>query len=460
MTLSLSGAQHQELARHLFPGDGKEAAAILVCGDAGLTRARLLAREVLLVPHRDCDRSTNRLTWPGEWIEYALDKAEASAKSIILVHSHPGGFADFSLTDDQSDRAVIPHIFGGWSGAPPRHGHGSAIMLPSGRIFGRLYTARHELTAIDQVTVAGDDINYWFADEPGAHLGRMPFAGDQTRLLARLHACIIGVSGTGSIITEQAARLGFGALTLIDFDVVEAKNLNRILNSATRDAERSALKVEVTANALRTYRPDLAITQIATTIAERQAVLAAAACDVIFSCVDSAEGRQIADLVAQSFMLPLFDMGVSIPTRRDRQHRPVVADVLGRVDYVQPGGSTLFDRGVFSAASLRAEYLAKVAPDDFARERDAGYIRGAPDEAPSVISLNMRTASAAMLEFLARVLPFRHVPNRKFARTTFSLAEPEEEYFPEDAFAATPTVLGRGAAEPLLGIPSLGETTS
>jgi hypothetical protein len=176
---------------------------------------------------------------------------------------------------------------------------------------------------------------------------------------------------------------------------------------------------------------------------------------VLFSCVDSAEGRQIADLIAQAFVIPLMDMGVTIPTRRERSGRIAIADVFGRIDYIQPGGSTLLDRGVFSSAGLRAEYLARTAPEDFAKERDAGYIRGAPDEAPSVISLNMRTASAAMLEFLARLFPYRHTSNRHFARTTFSLAEPEEEHVSEDAFQASPVVLGQGASRPLLGIPAL-----
>ena len=83
-------------------------------------------------------------------------------------------------------------------------------------------------------------------------------------------------------------------------------------------------------------------------------------------------------------------------------------------------------------------------------------ISGAPEEAPSVISLNMRAASAAMLEFIARALPFRHAPNRSFARIQFSLAEPEEEHFAEESFDASPHKPPRGATEPLLGIPALG----
>ena len=59
----------------------------------------------------------------------------------------------------------------------------------------------------------------------------MAFTSGMTEWLGRLSVCVIGVSGTGSIVAEQLARLGFGEIILIDFDKIEERNLNRILNS-------------------------------------------------------------------------------------------------------------------------------------------------------------------------------------------------------------------------------------
>ena len=65
-------------------------------------------------------------------------------------------------------------------------------------------------------------------------------------------------------------------------------------------------------------------------------------------------------------------------------------------------------------------------------------------------------ASACVSEFIARAFPFRLEPNSRYARTIFSLAACEEEYFAEEEFtAATNPTLGRGAKEPLLGLPVL-----
>lgn len=78
------------------------------------------------------------------------------------------------------------------------------------------------------------------------------------------------------------------------------------------------------------------------------------------------------------------------------------------------------------------------------------------EETPSVITLNMRAASAVANEFLARAFAIRHEPNRDYARTTFSLSDPEECYLGEDSFPMSENaLLGRGAHEPLIGLPGL-----
>ena len=126
------------------------------------------------------------------------------------------------------------------------------------------------------------------------------------------------------------------------------------------------------------------------------------------------------------------------------------------MDYVQPGGSTLRDREVYSPASLRAEYLRHTAPRAHQHELEAGYIKGMIEEAPSVIKLNMRVATAAMNEFIARAYPFRLDPNGNYARTEFSLAAGEEEFTAESAFPRSNIGLfARGNMEPLLGLPIL-----
>jgi hypothetical protein len=449
----LSGILHDRLHGHLFPGDGLEAAAILLCTKTPGPRLRLIAREAVLVPHAACERRRDFITWPGAWVERAIDQAEVDNLALVLTHSHPGGLFAFSAIDDESDRRVVPGLF-------QAHGdlHGTAIMTPGGAMRSRLYEAEGRGFPVELTSVAGHDLQFWWESEAsssGAMSRPLAFTSGMRNELRRLTAVVIGVSGTGSIVAEQLARLGFGRVILIDFDRVEHRNLNRILNARTLDAEQRSLKAEMFAEAVKGYRgPDVAhpITQ---SILTREAVLAASQGDVLFSCVDTLEARHVADLISAAFLIPLFDVGVTIPLRKVGQGA-AIGDVCGRIDYVQPGGATLQDRGVYTPETLRAEYIRRTAPEAHRQELAAGYIKGLAEQAPSVISLNMRAAAACANELLARAYPFRQEPNSLYARTQFSLAACEEEYMKEEAFtAAANPILGRGGQEPLLGLPAL-----
>lgn len=453
-SLVVSAPHHRTLVGHLFPGDGLEAASLLICRRVGWHRERYLVHDLILVPHSACGRrERDALSWPGEFAEQAVDRAEQGDFSIVALHSHPGSLFGFSSQDDASDKLLLPALYQA-TNRPSL----SAIMVPSGAMRARVFNGSGPYQPVDYVICAGDDIHVWpghaaFAAAPP--IVPVAFTQGMRDALARLCACVIGVSGTGSIVAEQLARLGFGEIILIDFDKIEARNLDRILNSTTADVAAGKLKVEMFKAAITLYSPDCQVRAIPISIATRDAILVACEADVLFSCVDTAEGRHIADRLAAACAMPLFDVGVSIPTRQDGKQRKI-AEVCGRIDYVQPGGATLLDRDVYSPASLEAEYLVRVAPDAHQRRVAEGYLKGIAEQTPAVISLNMRAASSTVMEFIARTFPFRHASNRGFARTIFMLADGEEEHFDEDCFAAhgaLPTCVG--LQDPLLGVPAL-----
>lgn len=152
---------------------------------------------------------------------------------------------------------------------------------------------------------------------------------------------------------------------------------------------------------------------------------------------------------------PLFDVGVIIPVRTPSRGM-VIANISGRVDYVQPGGTTLADRGVYTPELLEAEYLRRTDPIVYAARVQEGYMPGAGQEAPAVICVNMHAASAVVLEFVARAYPYRLDGNAVFAHNEFDLAAEERSCATDGAFPADPTgLLGAGLRSPLLGLPGL-----
>ncbi len=111
VTLSMTIDQHEVLRHHLFPGDGLEAAALLLCGGSGHgDRYRLSVRDVVLLDHDKCKRLDDRISWPTDLIIPHLDHAEELGLSVVKVHCHPGNFPQFSEVDDVGDRELLPVV--------------------------------------------------------------------------------------------------------------------------------------------------------------------------------------------------------------------------------------------------------------------------------------------------------------------------------------------------------------
>ena len=96
MSTALRLAQHhyEIVRRHLFPGDGKEAIALLLCGRReGEHRRVLTVREVAPVPHDECSvRTPDRVVWSTDILDRLMAKIWKSGLSIVKIHSHPGGY--------------------------------------------------------------------------------------------------------------------------------------------------------------------------------------------------------------------------------------------------------------------------------------------------------------------------------------------------------------------------------
>lgn len=438
------------LKKHLFPGDGLEASAILLASSSLIQNDLIfIVQDIIPVPYSECTRYKDYLTWPGKYIEEGIEKGESTNLSIFLVHSHPSGINTFSKTDDESDHIVIPCIFAAYGDF-----HGSIILTPEGKLNGRVYTNDLSCQYIDKFLIVGHNIEL-ITQNGSDHI--LPFSSQMNDILRNLKVGIIGTSGTGSIVTECLARLGIGNIVLIDDDKIEHKNLNRILNSTLEDANTHRFKVDMLSDAISKYRPEINILPIRKKVGTKEAILQLACCDILISCVDTLTARMYADLISEYFLIPLFDIGVTIPTGIQNGH-PYITEVCARLDYIQPQKSSLRDRKVYDSISLSNEELKVTAPDIYQQRLHEGYIKGIHDEAPSVISLNMFASSLCINEILTRVFPFRHEPNCNYARTLICLGANETDYTKEDEFLRSEKLnLGKGLTFPLLDLLSLGD---
>ncbi len=423
--VAISGRHHAALKQHLFPGDGKEAVAFCLCGRARREDLELLTvQEIVLIPYDACRvRTPHRVTWSGEALESALNRASTENLALVKVHSHPTGYPWFSDTDDIAEAELFPSIFGWLDSEAPL---ASMIMLPDGMLVGRAVQAHGGGERLDCIRLAGDDFVFWhnISDEPETtpeHATRVAQAfGDKTyRLLSALRIGVVGCSGTGSIVIEQLARNCVGELVLVDHDQVEHKNLNRILNSTWKDAENKTHKPQVMKRVIDLMGLGTKVSVINGDLMSMAALKALSTCDVLFGCMDSIDGRHVLNKLAAAYIIPLIDVGV----RLEADGIGGIDNIWAAVHTVLPGGSSLLSRRLYSQKDLDAAFLKRSNPDAYEEQRKIGYIKGIRVDQPAVISVNMTASAAAVNELLARLHPYRFKPNGSFAISRICLSD-------------------------------------
>lgn len=456
LSLTMTAGHAHLLSRHLFPEDGCEAVALLLCGRrAGTERHRLLVRRVVAIPYAECSkRLPDRVTWPTRYVEALLEEATRNDLAIVKIHGHRG-YDRFSATDDRSDRSLFPGI----ADLTGNSIHGSAIMMDDGRIFGRMVDSDGNFLPFAHVAVIGDDLRFYRGHEgrpvePFGHRLAQSFGAGTYHQLRQLRVAVIGCSGTGSVVIEQLARNCVGTLVLVDPDHIEAKNLNRIINSRAVHAKEAAAKVDVQAHAIaemglgtkvETYHADLFDPKVVRAIAE---------CDVVFGCMDSVDGRHLLNKLASFYLLPYFDLGVKL----EADGKGGVEQVCGTVHYLQPGGSSLLSRHVYTTEQVRAAGLYRTDRAAYKAQLGLGYIRGIAEDRPAVIQLNALIASLAINELLARLHPYRLDPNGDYAIHRISLSHGIYEHLDDgDPCPALSRHIGRGDVAPLLDWAELSE---
>ena len=225
-------------------------------------------------------------------------------------------------------------------------------------------------------------------------------------------------------------------------------------NVTTADAIAGRAKVEVIAEAVRRAGLGTEIVPIAADLRSPQAVKAAAECDILFGCMDSAYGRDLLSRLAAFYVLPYIDLGVQITAGE----RGSVRQIMGAVHYLQPGRSSLKSRRVYDSEDVRAELLSRDDPESYKRLWAVKYIKGVAEQRPAVISVNTQVSAMAVNELLARVHRFRFETNGEFAVQWLALhegrvfSEPENKQEPCQVLRKH---VGRGDVVPLLDSPEL-----
>ena len=319
---------HRQLVDHLLSGlrrGGLQEEACLALwrrGD-GFNRYTGILADIVLPEDGDRDLHGN-VTVHGGYLNRVLDRALKVQSGVAVLHSHPSpGWQALSGMDDDTERNIVSP-FVRETGLPLLGLTMGSDGVWSARFWqetGLGQIAPAHCSEVRQVGPRRTRADY----APGAHppYARRPnlvrtvdsWGIDAQARLVRTHVCVVGAGSVGSIVLECLARTGFEQITVIDPDLVEDRNLDRLIY-----ADRHCLglpKADVVAAHLRriTTARCPVVRPVPLSIRTERAYRLAADADLIVCCVDNAEGREVLNHLAYANCLPLIDGGVLVESR-------------------------------------------------------------------------------------------------------------------------------------------------
>ena len=374
MSTSLAGALHRLLVRD----DGQEdlTFALWYPSEGVNRKTALLARSLGAEPG---DREIHgNVSFNPSYLQRALEEALRHRAGLAFLHSHPfPGWQRMSEDDVVAERRIaragcaltgLPLIGmttgndGTWSArtwvADMNKPEPRMSWLPEVRVVGESLRVsrvprsprpeRKAETLIRTVSAWGDD----------AQLE-----------LERIRVGIVGLGSVGSMVAESVARIGMQKITLIDFDDVESKNLDRLVAATESDVGR--LKTDVTAKRLRAVATAAAIDLrvVPRRISHPDSYRAALDCDVLFSCVDRPHPRHVLNFLAYSHLVPVIDGGILV---RNRNGQFRGAD--WQVQTVAPGRACLRCIGAYDENAVSLDQAGLLD--------DPSYMAGLDAESP------------------------------------------------------------------------------
>lgn len=263
---------------------------------------------------------------------------------------------------------------------------------------------------------------------------------------------MIGGGGTSSAVVSLLARLGVGHLALMDKDIIDTTNLNRVHGLRAADVPAKLAKVDILAREIEAWGLGTQVVSSPAWVGDPCLRDTLRSCDVLFGCTDDNQGRITLNRLAHYYGIPVIDVGLRMRSGKEG----VDYEMTGRITIVRPGNPCLMCLGVVNARRAAEEALERSDPAEFARGKAEAYVDGGGDPAPAVVTFTTSVACAAVDELIQGLTGFRgpggmvHNRIRRFDR----VADRAMTCRPVSScpICASQGVGGRGDVNPFLGV--------
>lgn len=392
MSTLIFAAPDLQFLREQLKHSELESGALLSCVPVWLASRRswrLMVREMYVASECDYEvRTPARVQLKTGFYLPIEKRARVNGWSLVYVHTHPRQAPPtFSGIDDEAEDELSKYLKLRCPGVPHL-----SLLLGS-----ELLVARQIGTAekVQVIELGGDVRIAYNPSEPILLENRFDrqvraFGTEGQDRISKLTVAIVGLGGTGSHVLQQLAHLGVKNFVLVEPDIVEATNLNRVVGARLSDVGKP--KIEYAKRLLRSLdvsRPVVIRSDVSLEVVARRVVEA----DVVFNCTDTQASRHVLNQAAYQYMVPVFDMGTSI-TVDDNMH----AQLAGHSKMLSPSLPCLWCANHIDAEQLRRELMIEEQ-----RQADP-YVRGVEGvKQPAVVSLNGVVASLSVTMMLSAV---------------------------------------------------------
>ena len=404
-SVAMTVATEEALASLLVRDDSQEDVCLATYRPStGLTRSSALIRAV--IPPEPGDRLVHgNATVTAGYILRAVQAAQEDDCGLALLHSHPGASHWQPMSGPDRDcEASYANLVREVTRLP--------LVGMTLATRDRTWSARHwdigvglaiDCTHSTNVRVIGEKFAVSWNDEvrppprPSDSQARTVSAwGEQSQAdLVRRRVLVIGAGSVGLDVFVRLAASGLCHLTVMDFDVVESHNLDRLIGATRRDARLRRSKVHVARReAMEAATADRYSIEVSDrSICEPDGLRLALDHDLIFSCVDRPWPRAVLNSLAYSDLIPVIDGGIAIDTFDGGEMR----NATWRSHVVRPGRPCM--------SCNRQLDLGSVALERQGLLDDPAYIVGAGDGQmpvnPNVAPLSVNVAAGILAQYVS-----------------------------------------------------------
>jgi molybdopterin/thiamine biosynthesis adenylyltransferase len=394
------------LKDHLIRADGQEDLCFCLY-NLGTGKNRRSGNLIQFIEPIVKDRNIHgNVSFNPSYFDKVTKLALKEKKGIAFLHSHPAsGWQGMSRDDIDTEELLAPRVKA-VTGLPLiglTIGNDGAW---SARFWEKIGPRKYERQWCETVRVVGKTYSVTYNDKilppekPGIRFSRTVSSWGQKKQfdISRIKVGIVGIGSVGSQLAEALLRTGLIDISLIDFDIIQDRNLDRLHNVSPNHI--GYLKSDIYASLLNSNKilKQQHIYSIPYSIAEKEGIERAIDCDIIFCCVDRPWPRFILNCISYAYLIPVIDGGIDASYSIKSQN---LDQARWRTYTTGPERRCM-------------KCMEQYTPEDVSLEQsglldDQKYIKGLPDDhfsnrGENVYGFSLGLAGMQMQQFLSLVL--------------------------------------------------------